>query len=109
MSPLRLEGEEMKAVPKRARHPMSNRAERRIVLDVVFKAVREDRHSDSLPSVKAFEYRTGGRQSRIPIRTITLTLHLAPEAARRSQSQISIVCQLGSTLACPLTQIPFRF
>ncbi len=45
----------MKAVPTRARHPMSNRAERRILLAVVLKAVRQDRHSDSLPSVKAFE------------------------------------------------------
>src|SRR5437868_12506087 len=35
-----------------------------ILLAVVLKAVRQDRHSDSLPSVKAFEYRTGGRQSR---------------------------------------------
>jgi hypothetical protein len=61
------------------------------MLAVVFKAVREDGHSEDLPLVGALERRTGGRQSRIPIPRFTIALDLAPKAARRSQSQIGIV------------------
>src|SRR5260370_11757964 len=109
MFPFLLEPKEMKPVPTRACHAMSNRAERGIVLAAVFKAVREDGHSEDLPLVGALERRTGGRQSGIPIRRITITLDLTPEAARRTQPQIRIVRYLGTTHACPLAQIPFAF
>jgi hypothetical protein len=99
----------MKAVPTRACHAMSNRAERGIRLAVVLKAVCQDCYPNDLPLVDALENCTGGRQSGIPVRRFTMTLDLAPEAARRSQSQIRIVHQVGSTPACPLAQLPFGF
>src|SRR4051812_2217998 len=88
MLPLLLEAEEMKAVPTRACYAMSNRAERGIRLAVILKAVRQDGHPEDLPLVDALENCTGRRQSGIPVRRFTTTLDLAPEAARRSQSQI---------------------
>src|ERR1700719_1791064 len=91
MFPFLLEAEEVKAVPTRACHAMCNRAERGILFTVVFKAVREDRHSEDLPAVGALERRPGGRQSEIPIRRFAIALDLAPEALRRSQAQIGIV------------------
>src|SRR5712671_554644 len=81
MLPLLLKAEEMKAVPTRA---------------VVFKAVREDCHSEGLPLVDALEDRTCWRQSRIPIRRFTIALDLAPKAPR-------------STPPCSLAQILFGF
>src|SRR6266513_2452616 len=100
MLPLLLETEEMKAVPTRACHPMSNRAQRGIMLAAVLKATRQDCHVQDLPLVDTLERRIGGRQSPIPSRSITIALDLATEAARRSQSQIRIVRQLQSTPAC---------
>ena len=61
-----------------------------------------NRDSEDLPLIDALEDRISRWQSRIPVRRVFIALDLVPEASRRSQSQMEILGELGSTLACPL-------
>ena len=60
-----------------------------------------------IPGEYPLDDRTSRWQPRILVRRVFIALDLVPEAARRSQSQIEIIGELGSTLACPLAQISF--
>ena len=97
----------MKPVPPCAGDAVSDRAQRRIMPALVLKTPCQNGDSEALPLIRALEDRTTGRQSRIPIWNFPIALDLAPEASRRSQSHIEIIGELGSTLACPPSQISF--
>ena len=73
----------MKAIPTRARHAISNRAERGVMLTLMFKAGCQNCHSNHQPLIDTLEDRTGGWQARIPVRRVSFTLNFAPEATRR--------------------------
>src|SRR5207248_4619717 len=87
-------------------HAVSNRAQRGIMLALVLKATCQNGNSDDLPLIDALEDRISRWQSRIAVRRVFIALDLVPEAATRSQSEIKIVGEFRSTLACPLGQIP---
>ena len=97
----------MKPVPPCAGDAVSDRAERGIMLALVLKAACQNGDSEDLPLIDPLDDRTSRWQPRILVRRVFIALDLVPEAARRSQSQIEIIGELGSTLACPLAQISF--
>src|SRR5689334_23022395 len=107
MFPFLLQTEEVKTIPTGACDAVSDRAQRGIMLALVLKAACQNGHSEDVPLIDTLDGRTSGRQSWIPVCRLPIALDLAPEAARRTQSQIKIVGKLCSALACPLAQISF--
>src|SRR5438874_10583856 len=91
MRPFLLQAEEIKTVPACAGDAVSNRAQRGIMLALVLKATCQNGNSKDLPLIDTLEHRISRRQPWIPVRRFPVTLDLAPEAARRSQSQIKII------------------
>ena len=77
---------------------MRYRAERTVMLALKMKAGWQNGHSQDLPLIDSLEHGTRGWQPRIPVGRISIALDLAPEAARRSQSQIEIVGEFRDTL-----------